>query len=149
MGAFNALDETHTDGVHYSEFLAAMVSHRIALHNSLLVDTFRRFDTEGLGYLTTGTLQDLLGSCFTSEDVTLLMKEIDLNADGKISEAEFIQYLQGSDATDKHKDCAHMVIDSQLSPGGSHHENVWKKLGPRRLRAKTERVFAKLHTELS
>jgi len=133
--AFRALDTTQSDEVHYSEFLAAMVCHRIAMHNSLLVDTFRRFDTAGTGYLTVTTLQKMLGDGTSEEDAISMMEKIDENGDGKISEDEFIRYIQNEDSQDDHKDCAHRVIDSQLAAGDKRAGAEHKRLKPKKGRA--------------
>ena len=49
---FQALDTTQSDEIHYSEFLAAMVSTRIAMHDDLLLAAFKRFDCDNSGRIT-------------------------------------------------------------------------------------------------
>merc|ERR1712183_1148553 len=44
--AFEALDVSNTEEIHYTEFLAAMVSTRIQLNDDLLKDAFQRFDVD-------------------------------------------------------------------------------------------------------
>ena len=48
---FNAIGDVEQDEIHYSEFLAAMMASRISLHDDLLKDAFRRFDTENTGFI--------------------------------------------------------------------------------------------------
>ena len=48
---FNAIGDVEHDEIHYSEFLAAMMASRISLHDDLLKDAFRRFDTENTGFI--------------------------------------------------------------------------------------------------
>ncbi|CAJ1436782.1 unnamed protein product [Effrenium voratum] len=83
--AFKALDANHKDEVNYHEFLAAMVSSRIALHDHLLKVAFRRFDVDGSGYITAENLRDVLGETFEGNEVQTLLSEADLKHDGRIS----------------------------------------------------------------
>merc|ERR1712063_193944 len=58
---FEALDTGQNDQIHYSEFLAAMVSTRIAMHDDLLRATFQRFDVDNSGSITVENLRVVLG----------------------------------------------------------------------------------------
>ncbi|CAK0890786.1 unnamed protein product [Prorocentrum cordatum] len=49
---FKALDTAKNDEIHYSEFLAAMVSTRIHMHDHLLASTFKKFDADNSGYIS-------------------------------------------------------------------------------------------------
>lgn len=92
---FHAMDTTHHDEIHYSDFLAAMVSTRIALHDDLLRATFQRFDIEHTGYITVENLRDVLGDTFEGLDVSKLLQEADMLQDGRIDYDEFVNYLRG------------------------------------------------------
>ncbi|CAK9080319.1 Hypothetical protein (Fragment), partial [Durusdinium trenchii] len=48
----DALRGTQREEIHYSDFLAAMMSTRIALHDDLLRSAFQRFDVDNEGYVT-------------------------------------------------------------------------------------------------
>jgi len=119
--AFEALDTSHTDEIHYSDFLAAMVTSRIQVHDEVLAQTFRRFDTDNSGFITSANLKDVLGETFEGEEMDKLMAEADFTKDGKISYTEFIQYLKdGSGSTDEtHSEACHKVIDTQLKKSGT------------------------------
>merc|ERR1712113_169726 len=115
MGAtaiFEAIDVGHTDDIPYSEFLAAMVSSRIALHDDLLKESFRRFDTDNSGFITMNNLRQVLGASFQGEEVEKLMREVDESHDGKISYEEWIKYLRGGHGgiKDSHTNSAHKFI---------------------------------------
>lgn len=114
--AFKALDANHTDEIHYSEFLAAMVSSRVALHDGLLKETFRRFDTDSSGSITVENLREVLGESFEGHEVEELIAEADMAKDGKISYEEFITYLRGGmgSVKDDHAHAAARVIDKVL-----------------------------------
>ncbi|CAK0800295.1 unnamed protein product, partial [Prorocentrum cordatum] len=65
--AFASLDTNHEE-IHYSEFLAAMVSSRIQVHDDLLKQTFKRFDTHNHGYITKDDLRQVLGQVYEGEE---------------------------------------------------------------------------------
>jgi len=119
---FEALDSSHDSEVHYSEFLAAMASTRIALREELLRATFKRFDTSGLGRITKRDLRQVLGDNFEGEQLDDLIKEVDANHDGEISYEEFIAYLHGGNAHDLHVEAANRIMDSELERQRSQPE---------------------------
>merc|ERR1719266_3042327 len=90
-----------------------MVSTRIAMHDDLLIKTFKRFDVDNTGDITVEDLRTVLGESFDGAEVDQLMQEADLSNDGKISLDEFIYYLkEGAANNDDHQRAAHMIIDS-------------------------------------
>lgn len=133
--AFDALDQSHSDEIHYSDFLAAMVSSRIKLHDSLLKQTFRRFDTDGTGYITADNLREILGG--TSAEVEHLVHELEDPANHKISYEDFMEYLKSGEAPDHHHAACHAVIDAELQKDHQHADDH-KKKGPPRMRMKTK-----------
>lgn len=110
MRVFKALDTENTNEIHYSEFLGAMVSSRIALHDGLLKSTFRRFDMDNSGYITREDLKQVLG---VSVSVDGALRDMDGDKDGKISCEDFIAYLRGSDANHEHLSGAERIIDRE------------------------------------
>jgi len=92
---FRALDVDKTGHIKYSEFLAAMVSTRIAMHDELIRRTFHRFDKGDTGSITLDDLRKVLGESFEGTEVEELLKEADFKNDGKISFEEFTQFLVG------------------------------------------------------
>eukprot|EP00747_Dinoflagellata_sp_TGD_P072878 gnl/TRDRNA2_/TRDRNA2_157665_c2_seq1.p1 gnl/TRDRNA2_/TRDRNA2_157665_c2~~gnl/TRDRNA2_/TRDRNA2_157665_c2_seq1.p1 ORF type:complete len:473 (-),score=88.57 gnl/TRDRNA2_/TRDRNA2_157665_c2_seq1:51-1469(-) len=113
---FKALDSNNDEEIHYSDFLAAMVSTRIALHDDLLRAAFRKFDTDSSGYITVENLRDVLGDTFEGEEVENLLNEADQLQDQRISYAEFVSYLRGT-PIESHMDAASRLIDSLLKVG--------------------------------
>eukprot|EP00927_Polykrikos_kofoidii_P039220 TRINITY_DN3364_c0_g2_i1.p1 TRINITY_DN3364_c0_g2~~TRINITY_DN3364_c0_g2_i1.p1 ORF type:complete len:537 (+),score=73.17 TRINITY_DN3364_c0_g2_i1:132-1742(+) len=91
---FSALDTNHDEEIHYSDFLAAMVSTRIDLHDELLRSAFNKFDVDGSGYITLDDLKEVLGENFEGEEMDKLLAEADVLEDGRISYAEFVAYLR-------------------------------------------------------
>jgi len=110
---FDAMDSNNDEEIHYSDFLAAMVSTRIALHDDLLKAAFKKFDTDGSGYITVENLREVLGETFEGEEVETLLQEADILQDGRISYAEFVAYLR-NDPRAVHADATAKVIDSQI-----------------------------------
>ncbi|CAK0800771.1 unnamed protein product [Prorocentrum cordatum] len=92
---FHALDVDKTGHIKYSEFLAAMVSTRIVMHDELIRRTFCRFDKSDTGSITLEDLRTVLGESFEGTEVEELLKEADFKNDGKISLEEFTQFLVG------------------------------------------------------
>jgi len=89
------LDTNHDGEIHYSDFLAAMLSTRIRLHDDLLPSTFKRFDTDNSGYITSDNLKEVLGDAFEGEEVGKLVAEADQLQDGRISYVEFVAFVKG------------------------------------------------------
>jgi len=118
QNAFNALDQNHQDEIHYSEFLAAMVSSRIKMHDDLLKETFKRFDTSNTGYITEDDLKVILGETFEPEEVHAMVQDVNTQGqDGRISYAEFIHYLQDNPES-KHQDAAAKLVDAKAKESG-------------------------------
>jgi len=115
LEAFRALDESGSEEIQYTEFLAAMVSSRIQLHDDLLAKAFRRFDMDNTEYISTENLKELLGETYDSAEVERLLAEADFNQDGQISYQEFIRYLKDGDAADEYVEVVDRVIDTQMS----------------------------------
>jgi calcium-dependent protein kinase len=134
--AFAALDTSHTDEIHYSDFLAAMVSSRIQVHDEVLAQTFRRFDTDNSGFITAANLKELLGETFEGEMTDNLISEADMTHDGKISYTEFLAYLKHPEAPDHHVEACHRIIDTQLKKK-EDPESSSRSVGPTPLRQRT------------
>eukprot|EP00429_Kryptoperidinium_foliaceum_P049797 CAMPEP_0176106664 /NCGR_PEP_ID=MMETSP0120_2-20121206/53526_1 /TAXON_ID=160619 /ORGANISM="Kryptoperidinium foliaceum, Strain CCMP 1326" /LENGTH=641 /DNA_ID=CAMNT_0017440785 /DNA_START=108 /DNA_END=2031 /DNA_ORIENTATION=- len=109
---FEAMDSNHDESIHYSDFLAAMMNARLAMHDDLLRSAFRRFDADASGYITADNLREVLGDVHEGENVETLLKEADLLNDGRISYAEFVAFLRGEPL--QLHGVAEAIIDSEL-----------------------------------
>ena len=113
-----------------------MMASRIALHDELLKDAFRRghgnmplchcvvacclrrFDTENSGYIRRDDLLKILES---ESEVSQVMNELDVNHDGTISYEEFIGCLEsstvcaGASKTLKHKSAGIIAVVAVVS----------------------------------
>merc|ERR1712217_676905 len=104
----------HTEEIHYSEFLAAMVSTRIRVHDNLIREAFRRFDADGSGFIDRNDLKHLVGDSFEGASLETLIKAADTDSDGKVSYDEWISYVMHT-REEEHHDAAAQIIDRELS----------------------------------
>jgi Ca2+-binding EF-hand superfamily protein len=125
---FAAMDTNNDEEIHYSDFLAAMVSTRIALHDDLLLRAFKRFDVDNSGYITADNLREVLGDSFEGEEIEKLIKEADALNDGRISYQEFVSYLRG-EPLDTHKLAAEKFLDNQIKAQDSEREKKMRLRG--------------------
>merc|ERR1711862_165142 len=74
----------------YTEFLAATFDRKYATNDSLLAEAFNSFDKDGDGNISVDEVKSgkLLG-VLTSDEVSQLFVELDLNGDSLISFEEF------------------------------------------------------------
>eukprot|EP00747_Dinoflagellata_sp_TGD_P143390 gnl/TRDRNA2_/TRDRNA2_176381_c3_seq3.p1 gnl/TRDRNA2_/TRDRNA2_176381_c3~~gnl/TRDRNA2_/TRDRNA2_176381_c3_seq3.p1 ORF type:complete len:526 (-),score=127.44 gnl/TRDRNA2_/TRDRNA2_176381_c3_seq3:32-1609(-) len=116
---FKALDQNHDEEIHYSDFLAAMVSSRIAVHDDLLQKTFKRFDTDNSGFITSDNLKSILGETLSGAEIDQVMTEADSSGDGKICYQEFVEYVRngGTVTNTMHQDVACRLIDNEPKKG--------------------------------
>lgn len=106
---FSSLDSNNDHAIHYSDFLAAMVSHRIALHDELLRKAFNRFDVDQSGFITKDNLREVLGDTFDGVKVGKLLAEADFSHDGQISYDEFVRFVKAGELEEDH--------EPDISPG--------------------------------
>mmetsp|Transcript_9106 Transcript_9106/g.20729 ORF Transcript_9106/g.20729 Transcript_9106/m.20729 type:complete len:556 (-) Transcript_9106:78-1745(-) len=142
---FDSLDTSQNDEIHYSEFLAAMVSTRIAMHDDLLATTFKRFDVDNSGFITLDNLRTVLGETFDGSEVERLLEDVDISRDGKISWEEFISYMKNGEASDTHAEAAEKLIDSELVRSGGSKADVAEQ--DRGLTAKTKEACTLLFSK--
>merc|ERR1719499_1672880 len=109
-----ALDGNHDGTIEYSEFLAAMVSSRLQLHDDLLQQTFRRFDQHKDGFIRAEEFKQVLGDLGDGPVMKTAMDKLDKDCDGKISYEEFIAYLRNGSVDPEEMEAATAVIDREL-----------------------------------
>jgi len=100
------MDNIDTDGsgvLDYSEFMAATLDKRKYIQEDLCWRAFKTFDIDGGGHIDKEELMKLLGIenitdmmqvQVTEAEVDAIMKEVDLNGDGKIDFDEFLQMMR-------------------------------------------------------
>jgi calcium-dependent protein kinase len=93
--AFHALDTHHDKEIHYSDFLAAMLSTQIGINDEHVYEAFRKFDTHDAGYITVEDLREVLGDTVEGERVESFIWEADPLRQGYITYHEFVSYVRG------------------------------------------------------
>jgi len=100
------MDSIDTDGsgvIDYSEFMAATMDKRKYIQEDVCWRAFKTFDIDGGGTIDKEELMKLLGIDtvsdvmqvkVTEQEVDLIMKEVDLNGDGKIDFDEFLTMMR-------------------------------------------------------
>jgi len=110
---FEQLQANSDEPIHYSGFLAAMVSTKLDMHDDLLRAAFDRFDTDGTGYISADNLYSVLGEALDLKELSILMEEVDQVDDARISYQKFVSYLRG-DPLDHHVSAAESIVDREL-----------------------------------
>lgn len=126
---FTSLDTNNDGEINYSEFLAATLQGRVKAHEDVLRKTFMRFDETGSGNITADHLKEILGDSWEQTEVVDLIKEADVNKDGKISYDEFLAYFHqddhdiepGSPGSNRHAHIEKMakVVDNMVDDGSA------------------------------
>merc|ERR1719506_2250287 len=83
--------------LHFSDFLAAMINSHVELHEELVHEAFRKFDTDDSGYITVDNLRTVLGDTFEGQKVEKLLNEADTAHHGRLTYHEFASYLTGKE----------------------------------------------------
>merc|ERR1712224_674908 len=110
---FETLDSNHDESVHYSDFLAAMRASRVAMHDDLIAEAFRRFDTDNTGKISMANLREVLGQSYEGQQLDEILAEVP-HEGADIDYREFIEYLRHPEADERHHKIASAVIDSEL-----------------------------------
>lgn len=112
----NSIDTDGSGVIDYSEFMAATMDKRKYIQEDVCWRAFKTFDVDGSGNIDKYELMKLLGIDTalgavgdvmqiqaTEDEVDLIMKEVDLNGDGKIDFDEFLQMMRKMDKGSKLK----------------------------------------------
>ncbi|XP_030760711.1 troponin C-like [Sitophilus oryzae] len=94
-------DPQHTGKVNFDDF-AEIASHFLEEDEQEtqqeLKEAFRLYDREGNGYITTGTLKEILAALddnLTSRDLDGIIAEIDTDGSGTVDFDEFMEMMTG------------------------------------------------------
>jgi len=100
------MENIDTDGsgvIDYSEFMAATMDKRRYIREDVCWQAFKTFDVDGSGtidkeelmkLLGVDTITDMIDAKVTEKEVDAIMKEVDLNGDGKIDFKEFLTMMR-------------------------------------------------------
>jgi len=95
-----SLDYNHDQQIHYSDFLAAVVGSQIGFKDELLSSAFRRFDVDNTGYITSRSLQAVLGNKVDSATVEAYIAEVAQTKTGRIDFSAFAAYMRSFGSSD-------------------------------------------------
>ena len=87
------IDRDLSGGIYYTEFLAATLGDRGRIVEEKLTDAFDRMDCDDTAYILRQNLKEFLGSESTETKVDQLIKEVNLDGDGKCSFKEFKEHF--------------------------------------------------------
>uniref|UniRef100_A0A7S3LIP2 Calmodulin n=1 Tax=Aplanochytrium stocchinoi TaxID=215587 RepID=A0A7S3LIP2_9STRA len=100
---FDAMDEGGMGRIHVSEFVAGALQAKYHNDETILAQTFNRFDTDRNGKITVDDLKHLLGNLATEERIERIMREfktVNQCTDSEITFDDFIKFMR----TDGEKD---------------------------------------------
>ncbi len=87
------MDADHSGDIDYDEFKKVMAESFFKKYSRQeLLGAFKKFDTDGNGYITTKELNDIvsrMGRHLNRHEVEGMIKSLDTNGDGKLSFDEF------------------------------------------------------------
>jgi Ca2+-binding EF-hand superfamily protein len=95
----------------YTEFLAATLEAHGQIEEAQIADAFDQIDSDDTGFISRENLRKILGEtiCCSDEYVESLIKEADIDGDGKISYDEFRQYL-----TQKNTEIIDAILEGEV-----------------------------------
>merc|ERR1719291_127529 len=78
----------------YTDFLGAMIPTVIEPHDALITAAFHRLSMDNTGFITTQSLQHILGDDVDAATVKNMLNEADYDLDGKISLEKFTHFVK-------------------------------------------------------
>lgn len=87
---------------------------RIAMHDDLLHEAFRRFDVDNSGKISLDNCRQVLGESYEGASVEEIFREVPHDGN-EIEYKEFVKYLRNQGADESHQDVAAAVIDTELA----------------------------------
>jgi calcium-dependent protein kinase len=84
------VDIDRSGTIDYNEFVMAATNRQNILNKEKLEATFKMFDKDGSGSISSEEIRSFLGNSFTDQkSLDAIIKEVDVNGDGEISLVEF------------------------------------------------------------
>jgi len=154
---FDSIDSTHHNGIHYSDFCAAVVSARDDLQESFAQEAFRRFDVHGTGKIGAADLQELLGESMEPQAVHELIRQISNDGEDSkcISREDFMHWVRsGKDkretltAINKRHDKDKMEQQASTDPKKLNRLNSPKAADASELRTSMRTLLKKAETDI-
>jgi len=91
---FKGVDVDTSGQIHYNEFLAAVVESQGLITTEHFAEAFNRIDNDGKGYISKHDLKQLLGKECDDMNVNKMLKEANLDSNGKIDYKQFLNLME-------------------------------------------------------
>jgi EF-hand domain pair len=79
-----------TGRIRYTEFLAATIEAQGAISEERLAECFDRLDSDDSGFISAENLAELLGEDFPKEEIQEIIREADIDGNGKVTYSDFL-----------------------------------------------------------
>jgi calcium-dependent protein kinase len=89
----NEVDMDQSGTIDYNEFILAALNRQKVLNKEKLEATFKMFDKDGNGKISTDEIKSFLGNTLDKTALEAIVKEVDANGDGEISLVEFKEMM--------------------------------------------------------
>ena len=91
---FKSVDVGNDNKIYYLEFLASTLEAHGRITEERLAEAFDRMDCDDSGYISRENLMELMGIDYSEEKFNQMIKDIDVDGDGKISFDEFLDHFR-------------------------------------------------------
>ena len=89
----NEVDIDKSGTIDYNEFVLATINKQKLLNKEKLEATFKMFDKDGSGSISSDEIKSVLGKSVDMKVLEDMIKEVDTNGDGEISMIEFKEMM--------------------------------------------------------
>ena len=89
----NEVDIDKSGTIDYNEFVLATINKQKLLNKEKLEATFKMFDKDGSGSISSDEIKSVLGKHVDEKVLDDMIKEVDINGDGEISLVEFKEMM--------------------------------------------------------
>ena len=89
----NEVDIDKSGTIDYNEFVLATINKQKLLNKEKLEATFKMFDKDGSGSISSDEIKSVLGKSVDMKVLEDMIKEVDTNGDGEISMVEFKEMM--------------------------------------------------------
>lgn len=90
---FKSIDTDNSGHIEYTEFISACLEKSVYLNEAKLKDAFGLFDIDKSGKISKAEIVKVLGLSKVTEEINKIVEKYDLNKDGEIDFAEFMNLM--------------------------------------------------------
>jgi len=87
---FHRLAFTKTNIIYYTDFLTALLDEQEYIDEDKLADAFDVLDCDDSGFISSENLRHFLDENYNDEEIDSILRDADLNQDGKVSFEDFL-----------------------------------------------------------